>query len=541
MYLSTELPSVHSDDIEKLVTTAAGLFIYAATVTKYLARHQPQEKRELIKRLSGSTPSHPFKMTALLDNLYHQILSDAFGDFEEEFYLRRQQVLFTLLCTAVRTSTLIVTQLLETGHDSTDIADDIVRNLHAVLYVEDHKVLWYHKSFPDFLFDKTRSKEFWCNSNDHHKLLTLSCFQIMKKGLQFNIADIPSSFVFNNDNPALLDMVQQKISPILKYSCQHWDHHLLLSMSNSLGDVLEEFLQLHVLFWIEAMNLMGVDSLCDGMLRRASTRGTQKKSALANHFAEAARFALYFSGSGASLSTPHLYISALATWPSNQEPCRTWKTHFPGIPAFADAIGNEMSLMSIHTESVVTSVAFSSDDSHIVSGSPDRSVRVWDASTGQELKVLDGHTDGVTSVAFSIDGSRIVSCSWDKSVRVWDASTGQELKVLDGHIDGVTSVAFSIDGSRIVSGSWDRSVRVWDASTGQELKVLDGHTDGVTSVAFSSDGSHIVSGSQDRSVRIWDASTGQEQKVLDGHTDGVISVAFSSDGSRIVSGSWDRS
>ncbi|KAG6816769.1 hypothetical protein H0H93_007778 [Arthromyces matolae] len=117
---------------------------------------------------------------------------------------------------------------------------------------------------------------------------------------------------------------------------------------------------------------------------------------------------------------------------------------------------------------------------------------------------MDGHTERVTSVAFSSDGSRIVSGSFDRSVRVWDASTGQELKVMDGHTERVTSVAFSSDGSRIVSGSFDRSVRVWDASTGQELKVMDGHTERVTSVAFSSDGSRIVSGSCDQTPYIWD-------------------------------------
>jgi WD40 repeat protein len=96
-------------------------------------------------------------------------------------------------------------------------------------------------------------------------------------------------------------------------------------------------------------------------------------------------------------------------------------------------------------------------------------------------------TPTVNSVAFSPDGTRIVSGSSDKSVRVWDASTGAELKVLNGHTSAVYSVAFSPDGTRIVSGSSDNSVRVWDASTGAELKVLNGHTESVNSVAFSPD------------------------------------------------------
>jgi len=130
-------------------------------------------------------------------------------------------------------------------------------------------------------------------------------------------------------------------------------------------------------------------------------------------------------------------------------------------------------------------------------------VRVWDASTGKQLNVLNGHTDLVSSVAFSTDGTRIVSGSRDKLVRVWDASTGRALNVLNGHISSVTSVAFSTDGTRIVSGSTDESVRVWDALTGKELNVLNDHTDSVDSVVFSTDGTRIVSGSSDDSVRVW--------------------------------------
>ena len=78
----------------------------------------------------------------------------------------------------------------------------------------------------------------------------------------------------------------------------------------------------------------------------------------------------------------------------------------------------------------------------------------------------------VVAVAVSLSGKRIVSGSGDKLVRVWDASTGDELKVLKGHTNFVRSVAFSPDDKQIVSGSNDKSVRVWNASTGDELKML---------------------------------------------------------------------
>jgi WD40 repeat protein len=113
----------------------------------------------------------------------------------------------------------------------------------------------------------------------------------------------------------------------------------------------------------------------------------------------------------------------------------------------------------------------------VVSGSGDKTVRIWDASTGAELNVLTGHTDSVNSVAIST--GRHADCVWlnDKTVRLWDASTGAELNVLRGHTFQVNSVAISKDGMKIVSGSYDNTVRLWDASTGAELNVLRGHTD----------------------------------------------------------------
>ena len=209
-----------------------------------------------------------------------------------------------------------------------------------------------------------------------------------------------------------------------------------------------------------------------------------------------------------------------------------------------------------HTK-LVTCVAYSPDGKRIVTGSDDKTLRVWDALTGREIMTLKGHTFAMGCVAYSPDGKRIVSGSYrigsnEKTLRVWDAQTGREILALKGHpvkgdvMESVKCVAYSPDSKYIVSGGRDKTLRLWDAQTGREVLALEGHTDQVTCVAYSPNGKRIVSGSyniagsNDKTVRVWDARTGREVLALKGHTDGVKCVAYSPDSKHIVSGSRDE-
>ncbi|OQX25165.1 MAG: hypothetical protein BWK80_17015, partial [Desulfobacteraceae bacterium IS3] len=197
--------------------------------------------------------------------------------------------------------------------------------------------------------------------------------------------------------------------------------------------------------------------------------------------------------------------------------------------------------------SYVNSVAYGPDGMLIASGSDDKTVRLWDAETGRELRTFIGHSSSVNSVSFSADGARIASGSDDVTVRVWDAISGAEIFELKGHSNTVSSVAFSPDGKRIASGSSDDTVRLWDAVSGAEIFVFRGHSGYVTSVAYSPDGTRIASGSgflysseDNNTVRMWDAISGAEIAVFRGHSGSVRSVAYSPDGKRIASGSGDN-
>lgn len=202
--------------------------------------------------------------------------------------------------------------------------------------------------------------------------------------------------------------------------------------------------------------------------------------------------------------------------------------------------GQLLLTLSGHTNRIF-SASFSPDGRRVVTGSADNAALIWDAETGQLLATLSGHTDIARSASFSRDGSRIVTSSEDKTARVWDATTGQLLITLqDPAVPEFDSASFSPDGSRIVSSNWAETARIWDAHSGQLIFTLKGHADRINSVSYSPDGSRIVTGSADKTVRIWDAHGGQLIDTLSGPQDQVTTASYSPDGGQIVAGSLDQ-
>jgi WD40 repeat protein len=233
---------------------------------------------------------------------------------------------------------------------------------------------------------------------------------------------------------------------------------------------------------------------------------------------------------GKNLRTLQVFINSMAFSPDGN-------TILIGLIAaqFIDLNGNILKTFSGHINAI-TSVAFAPDGKTFLTGSADKTARLWDL-TGKTLHVFNGHTEAISSVAFSPDGNKILTGSFDNSARLWDLS-GNTLQIFSGHTNYVNSIAFSPDGKTILTGSGDKTARLWDLH-GNTLQIFKGHTKAVKSIAFSPDGKSILTGSYDKTARIWDL-LGNTLQILSGCNSDIYSVSYSPDGKKVLIGSNDN-
>jgi WD40 repeat protein len=186
----------------------------------------------------------------------------------------------------------------------------------------------------------------------------------------------------------------------------------------------------------------------------------------------------------------------------------------------------------------VSSLSFS-PDGRLLASSAYLTIKLWETSTGRELRTLTSKAGSVLSVAFSPDGRLLASGCAGHTVSIWEAATGQEVHALSGHTGRVNCVAFNPDGQVLATGSEDMTLKLWEVETGREVRTLSGHTGPARSVAFSPNGQLLASCSSDKTIAVWEVATGEELLVFGGHTDSVNSVDFSPDGRLLASGSQD--
>ncbi len=204
------------------------------------------------------------------------------------------------------------------------------------------------------------------------------------------------------------------------------------------------------------------------------------------------------------------------------------------------AVPGHAELVLAHSDQV-WGVAFAPDSRTVLSGSDDKTLKLWDVATGKEIRTFAGHTDWVTRVAFSPDGLTAFSASVDKTLKQWDVATDAEVRTFTGHGDEVRRVAVSPDGRTALATGKDKTLRLIDVATMKEIRCLTGHQDALIGVSFAPDGRTAISSGEDSTLRLWDLAAGNElYPPFHGHTGWVWSVAFLPDGHTVLSGGEDK-
>jgi len=181
--------------------------------------------------------------------------------------------------------------------------------------------------------------------------------------------------------------------------------------------------------------------------------------------------------------------------------------HQDGSIAFWDPRSGEQLLSLGGGSALITVLALSPGGDRIVAGDSDGSATIWDIAARDAQFDLAKHHGPIEAVAWSPDGNRLATAA-GKTVRLWDATTGNLIRACNGHEAQVGGVAFSLDGSKLLSGSSDGTVREWSTDTFAVIANLEGASTGLRDIAFSPDGSLLAGAGGCETVYFWNVATG---------------------------------
>ncbi len=194
-----------------------------------------------------------------------------------------------------------------------------------------------------------------------------------------------------------------------------------------------------------------------------------------------------------------------------------------------------MPLLEMISEDLMTGDLFSGD---LTSG--ELSGDLWTKPTWDLQQTISAHSDWVRCLSFTPDGAKLVSGSFDKTIKLWQLDTGAVIHTLVDHPKGVFALAVSPDGKLLASGSWDEMIKLWDLEAGTLLHNLTEHNASVRSLAISADSQTLVSGSFDQTIKMWHLPDGAVTKTIVDR-EPIAAIALSPNGSFLASTGDDGS
>ncbi|KAM0363091.1 hypothetical protein ACHAPK_011229 [Fusarium culmorum] len=398
--------------VQMLAQMAVPLFIFAATVCRFVGdRKRDSPPIQLCKVLDYESKGHVSQLDRTYGPVLRLVITDVSEDDKKLIIKDFKMIIGSIIILANPLSVWALSQLLEVAPE---VVDSRLDTLHSVLSIpptQKAPVRLLHLSFRDYLL--TKESEFRVDERHAHQTLAKHCLRIMRSALRKNICGL--SFPGMRRSSVDIGQLEKRMHSQLQYACMHWAYHQTSGKPElSDGKDVYGFLPTHFLHWLEAMSLLGRVKECLGALRSlARWVETREDSSFSAFVADAKRFVqAYFSVVAETLL--QIYC-CLAFAPRKSVVRRTFEKVIPKWISNLPKVEEN-----------------------------------WDAC----LLTLEGHSDSVSSVVFSHDSKKVASGSYDKTIRIWDAETGEceETVPLD---DFAHVSSFAPDGRGIIT---DRGV-----------------------------------------------------------------------------------
>ncbi|WP_309738942.1 WD40 repeat domain-containing protein [Chamaesiphon sp. OTE_20_metabat_361] len=201
---------------------------------------------------------------------------------------------------------------------------------------------------------------------------------------------------------------------------------------------------------------------------------------------------------------------------------------------WAKPVWNLQQTIAAHSD-WVRCLSFTPDGTNLVSGSFDKTIKLWQLATGTALQTLRDHQKGVFAIAVSADGKLLASGSWDELIKLWNLETGTLLENLTQHQASVRSLAISPDSQTLISGSFDCTIVLWNLPDGKVATTLT-DTEPIAAIALSTDGRILASTGDNGTVKIWSLASGLAIAQSSGNQHCIGSLAIDPDGQTIAAG-----
>jgi WD40 repeat protein len=245
------------------------------------------------------------------------------------------------------------------------------------------------------------------------------------------------------------------------------------------------------------------------------------------------------------------------------DPTGTWLAVAAGLPSETgtvalwkltpDASKSEQQSVTNVSKDLIYALAFSPDGKKFATAGYDRMIRVWDTGTLARTKdsqatelakpelILKDHSDTIYALSWSPDGTLLASGSADRSIKVWEATTGKRLYTLGDPTDWVYSLAWSPDKKHLAASGVDKTLRIWEADKdgGKLMLAAFAHEKPVWRVAYTADGTHLYTAGEDRIIKMWDAAKLTEHAVFAAQDDTILDLALRPDGKQLSVARFD--